>query len=85
MRRAIDRARLADFSKALAQAAKAPGRVYLTGGATALLLGWRETTRDEIRARFEEIEPLLYRFPAIDPRSFRKAIERATAADEPPC
>jgi hypothetical protein len=27
------------------------------------------------RAQFERIEPLLYRFPAIDPRSFRAAVE----------
>lgn len=29
----------------------------------------------EVRTRFEEIEPQLYRFPAIDPTSFRKAVE----------
>lgn len=29
----------------------------------------------ELQRRFDEIEPLLYRFPAIDPRSFRRAVE----------
>jgi len=29
----------------------------------------------EARAQFETIEPLLYRFPAIDPASFRAAVE----------
>lgn len=29
----------------------------------------------EVRTRFEEIEPELYRFPAIDPSSFRRAVE----------
>ena len=29
----------------------------------------------EVRAQFELIEPELYRFPAIDPSSFRKAVE----------
>ena len=29
----------------------------------------------EARAQFEVIEPLLYRFPAIDPASFRAAVE----------
>jgi len=29
---------------------------------------------DELRARFEEIEPLLKRYPAIDPASFRAAV-----------
>ena len=33
--------------------------------------------RDELRRRFEEIEPQLYRYPAIDPGAFRKAVERA--------
>ena len=31
------------------------------------------------RAYFDEIEPSLYRFPAIDPRSFREAVERELA------
>lgn len=31
---------------ALARAAKLPANVYLTGGATALLFGWRQTTVD---------------------------------------
>jgi hypothetical protein len=30
----------------LGTAASGPGRIYLTGGATALLLGWRDTTID---------------------------------------
>ena len=30
-------------------------------------------------AYFEEIEPELYRFPAVDPRSFRKRVEEAVA------
>ncbi len=32
---------------------------------------------------FEEIEPLLYRFPAIDPASFRRAVERVCKAEAP--
>jgi hypothetical protein len=32
--------------RALGQAARTAGRVYLTGGATAVLLGWRSTTID---------------------------------------
>jgi hypothetical protein len=31
----------------------------------------------ELRTRFDEIEPQLYRFPAIDPAAFRKAVEDA--------
>jgi len=34
------------FMRALGQAVRQPTRVYLTGGASAVLLGWRETTID---------------------------------------
>lgn len=39
---------------------------------------------DELRMRFAEIEPQLYRYPAIDPASFRQAVERATAGPKSP-
>lgn len=167
MRELADASRIERFMRELGRAAKAPTRVYLTGGATAVLHGWRETTidvdiklmpdRDELlqeiprlkrqldlnvelaapsdfiplpdgwedrsplirkegkvsfhhfdpvaqalskaergheqdrldvremieaglvepaeaRAQFEQMEPLLYRFPAIDPDSFRRAV-----------
>jgi hypothetical protein len=32
--------------------------------------------RGELLRRFEQIEPQLYRFPAIDPATFRRAVER---------
>jgi len=31
--------------------------------------------REELRKRFEQIEPHLYRYPAIDPPEFRRAVE----------
>ena len=31
--------------------------------------------RTELRRRFEQIEPQLYRYPAIDPAAFRRALE----------
>ena len=34
------------FMGELGQAVRSPGRVYFTGGVTAVLLGWRETTLD---------------------------------------
>lgn len=169
MRELADSTRIEQFMSALGRAAKGKGRVYLTGGATAVLYGWRATTidvdiklipdRDELlreiprlkeelnlnvelaapsdfiplpdgweersplireegnisfhhfdpiaqalskaergheqdlrdvkemiatglidpveaRTQFEAIEPELYRFPAIDPGSFRKSIEQ---------
>jgi GNAT superfamily N-acetyltransferase len=46
MRRKLTRAKLDEFMRELAAAAHGPGKVYFTGGATALLLGFREQTID---------------------------------------
>ncbi len=171
MRRPVDADRLRAFIRALGGEADREGRAYLTGGSTAVLLGWRESTIDidlklepesdrllraiaelkdrlelnlelaapdqfipelrgwrerspwiaregrldfhhydlyaqalakierghaldredvaellarglvdpnELRQRFDEIAPFLYRFPAIDPGSFRRAVEAVT-------
>jgi len=168
MRELADSKRIKQFMRELGRAASVDGRVYLTGGATAVLYGWRNTTIDvdiklmpdrdeilreiprlkealnlnvelaapsdfiplppdwedrspligregklsfhhfdpiaqalskiergheqdlqdvkemvaaelfnptEVLAHFEAIEPELYRFPAIDPATFRKAVE----------
>ncbi|MDX6590617.1 MAG: hypothetical protein QOI84_1891 [Solirubrobacterales bacterium] len=168
MRELADEAQIEQFMRELGRAAQIEGRVYLTGGATAVLHGWRASTididikvlpdRDELLrelprlkeqlnlnvelaapsdfipvpagweersplirkegklsfhhfdpvaqalakaergheqdlldvrqmiasglvdpadalAQFESIEPELYRFPAIDPDSFRKSVE----------
>ncbi len=34
--------------------------------------------REELAAYFQRIEPDLYRFPALDPPSFRAAVEAVT-------
>jgi hypothetical protein len=39
--------------------------------------------REELHRRFEEIEPRLYRYPAIDPAAFRRAVEEALQDAEP--
>ena len=170
MRRPVDEERIRRFMSELGEEADREGRLYFTGGATAVLLGWRASTidvdikmqpeadrlfralprikeklqiniemaapdqfipellgwkersafigrqgrlsffhydfyaqalskiqrghaqdrsdvramierglidRGELRWRFEEIEPQLYRYPAIDPAAFRKALEQA--------
>lgn len=46
MRRLADAERLRRFLRELAAAAQDDASVYLTGGATAVLLGWRESTID---------------------------------------
>lgn len=173
MRRLVDRERLLLFMRELGRHAPTEARIYLTGGSSAVLLGWRETTIDvdvdvrpeseavlraiprlkeelqinvelaspghfipelpgwqersrfivregtidffhydfyaqalskiershardlaDVRAMrehglieparlmklFEAIEPQLFRYPAVDPRSFRRAVERFAAA-----
>lgn len=174
MRRPVDAERVRRFMAALGREARIEMRVYLVGGATAVIFGWRETTIDidvklvpeddgvlraiarlkdelevnvelaspdafipevpgwearspfasregrisfhhydpysqalaklershqkdlgDVRAmrdarlidgqrllqHFREIEPNLYRFPAIDPRAFRRAVETFVAED----
>jgi hypothetical protein len=46
MRELADAGRIQSFMRALGQVAAAPGRVLFTGGATAVLLGWRTSTID---------------------------------------
>ena len=46
MRAQITSQRLQEFMKMLGDRAAQPARVYLVGGATALLLGWRNSTID---------------------------------------
>ena len=46
MRELADSTRIEEFMRELGQVAPVEGRVYLTGGATAVLQGWRATTID---------------------------------------
>ncbi len=46
MRNSADAEKIHRFLSRLGTESRGPGNVYLTGGATALLLGWRETTLD---------------------------------------
>ena len=43
----------------------------------------RAIDRDRLMQFFEQIEPLLYRFPAIDPPSFRRAVVRVCRPQDP--
>ncbi len=42
----LTREKLEEFLRRLGQGAQAPGACFITGGASALLIGWRETTID---------------------------------------
>jgi hypothetical protein len=46
VRQLADADRIRALMRALGRAANEPGRAFLTGGATAVLLGWRATTID---------------------------------------
>ena len=46
MRRLVDPERLRQVLEAFGRACRGPGVLYLTGGATALLEGWRDSTVD---------------------------------------
>lgn len=46
MRELADSARIEQFIRELGKVVDVEGRVYLTGGATAVLYGWRDTTID---------------------------------------
>jgi hypothetical protein len=65
MRGETDKAKLEKFLKALGERVTGPGSVFLVGGGTALLVGWREMTIDvdlkaspEPRGFFEAIAEL---------------------------
>lgn len=65
MRTLVDPSRVRQFLKELGRAATTPVRVYLTGGSTAVLMGWRGTTLD-IDLRFEpDSDPLLRAIPRL--------------------
>jgi hypothetical protein len=46
MRRPVDAARVREFLRALGSETREAARIYLTGGTTAVLEGWRESTID---------------------------------------
>ena len=60
MRPPVDRARIRDLARELDRAARQPVRVYLTGGATAVIEGWRASTVD-VDLRIEPEDDELYR------------------------
>jgi hypothetical protein len=87
MRPPVQIEKLESLMSAMGRMVKSPGRIYLAGGATALLHGSRDLTdvhamlrsglirRDFLLQQFQRIEPQLIRYPALDPGSFRQAVE----------
>jgi hypothetical protein len=65
MRRIADAERIRIFMRALGAEADSPARIYLTGGATAVLLGWRTSTIDVDLRIFPESDRLYRAIPAL--------------------
>jgi len=68
MRELADAANIERFMQALGRAAKVEGRVYLTGGATAVLQGWRVNTIDVDIKVIPDQDELLREIPKLKER-----------------
>lgn len=65
MRERVDDSRIRALARQLGRLAQSPARLYLTGGATAVVEGWRASTID-VDLRFEpESDELLRALPAL--------------------
>lgn len=80
MRAPVDAARLRAFMRALAQAARDPLQVYLVGGATAVLEGWRNATIDIDLRLGDNADPVLRAIPALK-EQLNINVELASPAD----
>jgi hypothetical protein len=68
MRPPVDEGRLRELARILGRVAGTPTRIYLTGGATAVIEGWRGSTMD-VDLRFEpDADELLRELPALKER-----------------
>ncbi|MHB1859375.1 MAG: helix-turn-helix domain-containing protein [Solirubrobacteraceae bacterium] len=65
MRPAVDERSLRDLARALGRLAREPTRLYLTGGATAVLEGWRSSTVDVDMRLEPELDELLRELPRL--------------------
>jgi len=65
MRELADASRIERFMQTLGAVARREGRVYLTGGATAVLNGWRETTVDVDIKLIPDNDELLREIPRL--------------------
>ena len=80
MREPVNRARLHAFMRALAGATRRPLQVYLVGGATAVLEGWRDSTVDVDLKFGDDSDAVLRAIPFIKAQ-LNLNIELASPAD----
>ena len=65
MRDLTDKKKIQEFMQSFGRSARSESRVYFTGGVTAVLFGWRETTID-IDLRFDpELDEMFRAIPQI--------------------
>jgi hypothetical protein len=65
MREKVSAERVQKFMKAIGRAGKKNARIYFVGGATAVLLGWRETTIDVDVKILPEADEILRALPRL--------------------
>lgn len=80
MRRLADAERIREFMRALAGAADREARLYFTGGATAVLCGWRASTIDVDILIVPEMDGLLRELPKLK-EDLQLNVELACPAD----
>ena len=68
MRQKVTAPRLHDFIEALGGAALTPVRIFLAGGATAVLLGWRDSTIDVDLKIVPDSDSILRSLPSLKER-----------------
>ena len=68
MRQKVTAARLEEFMKALPSGVTEAARVYLVGGASSVLLGWRDSTIDVDLKFVPENDEVLRRLPSLKER-----------------
>jgi hypothetical protein len=80
MRRPVDAGRVREFFRALGAEAREETHLYLAGGTTAVLFGWRETTIDLDIKMVPERDSLFRAIPALKER-LQVNVEMASPAD----
>jgi hypothetical protein len=80
MRQPVTADNLQVFMKALAAVVSTPSRIYLVGGATAVLLGWRTSTIDIDLKIIPESDEILRSLPQLKER-LQVNIELASPGD----
>jgi hypothetical protein len=80
MRQKVTAARLEEFMKALRSGATEAVRVYLVGGASSVLLGWRDSTIDVDLKLVPENDAILRKLPSLKER-LQLNIELASPED----